>query len=415
MHATTDTARLERRVLLLMALVQFINIWDFMIIMPMGPDFARALGISTDHIGWISGSYSLTAAIVGLLSARFIDRFDRRSVLLFSLTGLTVSTLAMTLASSFIDLLAIRMLTGMFGGPVVACSLAIIADVFPESRRGEAMGKVFGSFSIAAVLGVPVGLELAQFFSWQAPFIAVSLVAAVTVITIRAQLPPMRRHLETKHISPSVFASLRTNKAMLPAIFLMATSMFSLFMIIPNISAHVQQNMNYPRAWLGLLYFCGGAAAFFSMRYAGKQSDRIGYAKTALWGTIGLAICVYVGFYAQIMAVPVLAIFILFMITSSTRNVTSNALISKIPEPRERAGFMALLSAVQHSSCGLGAMYSTTLLYETEDGRLGGMDTLAMISIILFMVMPWMMYRIERILRGRAPVAPIEPGPLSGV
>src|SRR4051812_4770908 len=106
MHAISqDTARFERRVLLLMALVQFINIWDFMIVMPLGPDFARALGIGAEHIGWISGSYSISAAIVGVLSARFLDRFDRRSVLLYNLSGLTLATSAMMLAHTLPQLI----------------------------------------------------------------------------------------------------------------------------------------------------------------------------------------------------------------------------------------------------------------------------------------------------------------------
>ncbi|MDE3060253.1 MAG: hypothetical protein KGJ06_04520 [Pseudomonadota bacterium] len=42
--ASTDTLHFERHVLLLMGMVQFINIWDFMIVMPLGPDFARAAG-----------------------------------------------------------------------------------------------------------------------------------------------------------------------------------------------------------------------------------------------------------------------------------------------------------------------------------------------------------------------------------
>src|SRR5437016_2464590 len=131
-----ETARFERRVLLLMALVQFINIWDFMIVMPLGPDFAAALGISAGHIGWISGSYSIAAAIAGVASARFLDRFDRRNVLLFSLAGLTVATFSMIMARSLGQLIATRMITGMFGGPLIAASLAVIADVFPEHRRG---------------------------------------------------------------------------------------------------------------------------------------------------------------------------------------------------------------------------------------------------------------------------------------
>src|SRR5579884_348300 len=149
-----NTERFERRVLVLMALAQFINIWDFMIVMPMGPDFARALHIDTGHIGWIAGSYTLSAAVVGLVTARLLDRFDRRAVLMTALLGLTLSTLAMIAAHSLAQLIAIRMVTGMFGGPVMASSLAIIADVFPEQRRGEAIGKVFASFSVASVVGV---------------------------------------------------------------------------------------------------------------------------------------------------------------------------------------------------------------------------------------------------------------------
>ena len=135
-----NTQRFERRVLLLMALVQFINIWDFMIVMPMGPDFAKALNIDAGHIGWIAGSYSLSAAFVGVLSAKFLDRFDRRKVLLFSLCGLICSTMSMVLANTLSQLILVRVITGMFGGTVIASSLEVIAELFPESRRGEEMG-----------------------------------------------------------------------------------------------------------------------------------------------------------------------------------------------------------------------------------------------------------------------------------
>lgn len=399
----TNSERLERRVLLLMTLVQFISIWDFMIIMPLGPDIAHALHIDTGHVGWISGSYSISAAIVGILSARYLDRFDRRSVLLFSLSGLMVSTSAMILADTMGQMIAVRMITGVFGGPMVGSSLAIIADVFPENRRGEALGKVFGSFSIAAVLGVPLGLEIAQYFGWWAPFIAISVMALVAITTIRIHLPSMRHHLDNRDPTKpySLWGSLRHNPAAIPACILIGTSTFAAFMIIPNISAHIQQNMGYPRALLGVLYFAGGGAAFFSMRFAGKQSDRIGYAKTCLYATFGIWAAIFIEFYLQWKAFPIIAFFILFMITMSTRNVTSNALVSKIPRPHERAGFMSLMSAVQHLTAGMGAGFTTLLLTEAPDGHLFGMQEVALISMITFVITPWMMFRIERILRKR--------------
>jgi len=401
--AASDTEGFERRVLWLMALVQFINIWDFMVVMPLGPDFARQLHVDTGNLGWIVGSYSISAALVGIVSASFLDRFDRRSVLLFNLVGLMFATLSMALAHNLMQLIMIRMITGMFGGPIFSSTLAIIADVFPEGRRGEALGKVFGSFSIASVIGVPLALEIANLFGWRAPFLIISIVAAITLIAIRTYLQPMRRHLENRDANaPSLFfSSIRHNPATVRALVMTATGLFGSFLIIPNISAHVQQNMGYPRAWLGLLYFCGGCAALVTMRFVGKKSDRIGYARMSFYATIGLFVAIFIGFYAQIHSIPIVLVFILFMMTMSTRNVTINALLSKIPKPEERAGFMSLVSAMQHLMTGVGAMCSTLLPTETPDHKLAGMEVVSLIAMASFAVSAWVMFGIEKIITER--------------
>lgn len=396
---TAAERRLERQVLLLVAMIQFINIWDFMMVMPLGPDFSKALGIDVSHLGWIAGSYSISAAIVGVVVSRFIDRFDRRSVIIFSLSGLTLSTLSMILATKLEHLLFLRVLTGAFGGPVIASSMAVIADIFPDHRRGEAVGKVFGSFSLAAVLGVPVSLEISHYFGWWAPFVAVSGFAALAILITRLYLPPMRKHIDERTEQQSNFSpvsALRTNITMRYAAVLMTFGTFAAFLLIPNISAYVQANMHYPRNWLGLLYFSGGAAAFFSMRIVGRHSDKLGYANTCLLGTGVLCLCVWLMFCAQYEGVPVPVYFILFMVGMSTRNVTSNALISKIPKPYERAGFMSLMSSIQHLMSGVGAACSAMLLTQSPDGVLNGMPQLAMLAMAAFIVMPWMMYKIEK-------------------
>lgn len=78
---TRSRAISERSLLFLIGAVQFVNILDFMMVMPLGPDFARDLGIPTSQLGLIGGSYTAAAAVTGLLGAFFLDRFDRRSAL----------------------------------------------------------------------------------------------------------------------------------------------------------------------------------------------------------------------------------------------------------------------------------------------------------------------------------------------
>src|SRR5918993_1443709 len=185
----------ERRVLPLLAAVMFVNVLDFMMVMPLGPDFSAALGIPLPRLGLVGGSYTAAAAVSGVVGMLLLDRFDRRKALAVALFGLVMGTVAGGFATGLGSMLAARVLAGAFGGPAAALSLAIIADVVPPERRGRAMGIVMGAFSAASVLGVPAGLELARFGGWRVPFFAVAGVGALLAMLAIALLPPLTGHL----------------------------------------------------------------------------------------------------------------------------------------------------------------------------------------------------------------------------
>src|SRR4051794_34846466 len=84
----------ESRLLFLIGAGQFVNILDFMMVMPLGPDFAEGLGIAPSRLGLIGGSYTVAAAVSGMLGSLFLDRFDRRKALAVALFGLVIGTAA---------------------------------------------------------------------------------------------------------------------------------------------------------------------------------------------------------------------------------------------------------------------------------------------------------------------------------
>src|SRR6202163_1071591 len=74
-------------ILLILALVQFTSIVDFMVVMPLGPQLIRKLGLSTRQFSLIVSSYSISAGVVGLLASSIMDRFGRKTAYLGLFAG----------------------------------------------------------------------------------------------------------------------------------------------------------------------------------------------------------------------------------------------------------------------------------------------------------------------------------------
>jgi predicted MFS family arabinose efflux permease len=397
----------ERKLVFLIGAVQFINTLDFMMVMPMGPDFAKALGIPSSDLGLVGGSYTAAAAVAGVIGAFFLDRFDRRKALAVAIAGLVLGTAAGGLATGLGTLLAARVIAGAFGGPATAISLAIVSDVVPPERRGRAMGAVMGAFSVASVLGVPAGLELARLGGWRMPFFTVAALGVVIAAAAVTMLGPQTTHLAAaRRGAPTPFLDVLRRPVVLLSLSATAVGVIANFALIPNISAYLQLNRGYPRDELGILYMVGGAISFGTMRLAGGLTDRYGTPAVAVGGAVGFVAVLITGFAHPILSIPVMAIFVGFMICNGFRFVPMQALSSRVPEPRERARFMSAQSAVQHLASSAGAMIGASFLTEAPGGALVGIDDLAWFAVAATTVLPGLLYSVDRLVRARTPLPP---------
>jgi predicted MFS family arabinose efflux permease len=393
----------EGRLLFLLGSVQFVNVLDFVMVMPLGPDFALALGIPTNQLGLVTGAYTAAAAVAGLAVSSFLDKFDRRSAMVWTLLGLAVGTCLGGLATGLWSLVLSRVVAGVFGGPATSVCLSILTDAIPVERRGRAMGKVMGAFSVASVVGIPVGLELASLGAWHTPFFTVAGLCLVAALASATQLPPMVGHLtSTGHrVSSTSLASFLANGPVLLSFSCSALAMIGAFAIITNLSSFVQFNLGYPREALGMLYMIGGVVTFFSMRVAGNAVDRWGAPRIVSVGTAALLTVIALAFIPARPLIPVVAIFAGFMLANSTRIVGLSSLTTRVPNASDRARFMSLQSAVQHISTSAGSAWSTWVLTEGPGGRLEGMPTVAVFSLGLSAVLPFLVTRLSHQLKER--------------
>lgn len=406
----------------LVAAVQFVNILDFMMVMPLGPDFARALDIPVSRLGLIGGSYTAAAALAGAAGSLFLDRFDRRRALGIAMLGLSLGTAAGGLARGLPGLVAARVLAGLFGGPATSLSISIVADAVPPARRGRALGAVMGAFSVASVLGVPAGLELSRLGGWRAPFFAVAVLAVVVTALALRRMPPMRGHLSAPPPAAGARRPFLADPAAVLSLAGTATVMTAVFCVAPNLAAFLQLNAGWPRERLGILYMAGGALSFLVLRAVGRLVDRVGSAPVAAAGTAVMVTNLFLAFGKDRPLVPAWALFLAFMLGNSMRNPAQSALSTRVPPPEARARFQSAQSAVQHLAASAGAFLSAHLLAVAPDGRLAGMGRVALLSGGLALLLPAVLLAVERRVRARERVAPVagppgaaaEPPPLHG-
>lgn len=392
----------ERMLLFLVGAVQFVNVLDFMMVMPLGPDFAAGLGIPASQLGLVGGAYTASAALAGLAGATFLDRFDRRKALATAMLGLVVATAAGGLATGLPTMVLARVAAGAFGGPATSLSLSIVADAVPAERRGKALGAVMGAFSVASVLGVPAGLELAHLGGWRLPFFAVAGLGLLVAGAALLVMPPMTAHLDrAAGALPGGAWELLRQPAALLSLAATAATMLSGFAIVPNIAAHLQLNLGYPRDDLGALYMAGGAVSFLVLRVAGRWVDRVGAPPVAALGTAVFVAVLLLAFAYPPPWLPVMVAFACFMIGNSLRSVSMNTLASRVPSPAQRARFMSTQSAVQHLASASGAALSTQVLSVAPSGRLEGMRSLAFFSTGVALALPLLLWAVTRALARR--------------
>src|SRR3989454_5527420 len=235
----------ERSLLLLLAAVQFTHIVDFMILMPLGPQLMRQLHIGPGHFSALVAAYTISSGIVGLLAAPFIDRFDRRTLLLFAYAAFAWGTLACALSQDTATLFTARALSGAFGGLSTSMVMSIVGDVVPAERRAAGVGIVMTAFSAAAAVGVPFGLQLAQHFRWEAPFFMLAGIAGVVWTMAYLRLPSVRGHLQNGHANRA-FAELLRDANAGRALSFMVAMVCGHFAIIPLLSPYLVAHVGLP-------------------------------------------------------------------------------------------------------------------------------------------------------------------------
>jgi predicted MFS family arabinose efflux permease len=323
--------------------------------------------------------------------------------------GFATGTLFCALAPTYHLLVAARALAGAFGGVTGAVILAIVGDVIPEFRRGEAMGLVMSAFSVASIFGVPLGLVLASTFNWHVPFFAIAGISVPILIAVFRCVPGLRGHLEHglgQHPAARMLAVLMEPSHQMAFLFMAVTTCAG-FVIFPTLATYMVYNVGLTEKQLPFIYLAGGLCTVFSMNWIGRWADRAGKRRVFTYMSIFASVPIIA--LTNLPPVPLLAALAtstLLMICMSGRFVPAMAMMTATVESRYRGGFMSVNSSVQQFSCGLAAWVSGGIIGQDASQRITHYPVAGMVSLACVLACIWLA-RFLRVAPGELAAAPV--------
>ncbi len=389
-----------------LAITMFTVVLDFMVMSPLGDILMKSLNIKPAHFGLAVSAYAFSAGISGLLTAGFADRYDRKKLLLFFYTGFIAGTLLCGVANTYPLLVGARIITGLFGGVIGSISMAIVADLFDLQHRGRVMGFMQMGFGASQVLGIPIGLYLANFWGWHAPFLWVGIMAIIVAILIAVKLKPLTSHLAVQQDRSALRHLLHTLSKKDYRIGFSATALLSIggFMMMPFGSAFAINNLHITQHQLPLLFMVAGLSTLIIMPLVGKLSDKVDKFKIFVAASIWMAVVVVI--YTNLSVTPlwlVMVFNVLMMCGIMSRMVPSSALITAVPVLQDRGAFMSINSSLQQIAGGVAAAFAGLIVVQKDKfSPLEHYNTLGYIIVGISAVSAFLLYRVSKLVKTRA-------------
>ncbi len=351
----------QKIIIFLLAILQFTIVLDFMILAPLGDILMKSMNMSTKQFGTVVSAYAISACISGIFAAGFADKFDRKKLLLFFYAGFILGTYFCAISYNYETLFIARIITGLFGGVIGSISMAIITDIFSIHQRGKVMGFVQMAFGGSQILGIPIGLVLANYWSWHATFYMVLILAFILGIALVIKLKPLTEHLKLINNKNALQHLLQTIKKKDYRIGFLATALLSMggFMIMPFSTAFIVNNIHIAQSQVAIIFFFTGIFSIIIMPIVGKLSDK--YDKLMIFGIGTIIAIVMVVIYTHLSPVPiwlVIIVNIVLFIGIMSRMVPATALNSAVPDAYDRGAYMSINSSLQQFAGGIAALFS---------------------------------------------------------
>ncbi|MFB9274518.1 MFS transporter [Cohnella cellulosilytica] len=276
------------------------------VLKPIGDD----LGVSIALAGQLITAFSLAFAIGTPIVVALTSRIGRKTLLLYSLAVFALGNLITFFSSDFGIILISRAIVGLASGVFTVVAFSSAAKLTEPSQIGRAVGTVVLGVSVSMVIGIPLGIALADWRSWRIIVAGLALLAAGVLLLIAKYFPsvagdapiPFTRQFSVLK-SPTLAAGFAFS-------FFFSTSSSTMNSYV---TPYLQNIVRLNTTELGYMMLALGAFSVIGSRAGGAWTDRWGTKRLLLGGLGALAATLALLPPLGGAAVPALAVLLLWM------------------------------------------------------------------------------------------------------
>ncbi len=257
-------------VIVLISLSFMLGMSEF-IVVGILPDIAAGLKVSEVTVGNLVSLFALVYAPVTPLGSALSARFPRFATHLTLVGVFLIGNVLCAFASNYGVLVVARILIALVSGTLVAIAMTYAPDVTTEQYRTKFIAWVFSGFSIASVVGVPVGTWVANTFGWRWAFHLVNVLTVVLIVLMVMVLPRNSRIVKIGFLPQfRLFFDRRIQFGVLAVVFGAAAS----YVFYTYLTPIMRDEVHVPEQYLSVGLVIFGAACLWSNLYGGKFADR---------------------------------------------------------------------------------------------------------------------------------------------
>ncbi|MGF9975304.1 MFS transporter [Viridibacillus arvi] len=265
MHHTKLSKR-HWLLILTLSLLTFVLGTSEFVIVGILTDISSSLHITNAKAGTLVSAFAITFAIATPLVMSATSHFPKRKWMLFLIGSFIVLNALCVIATSYFMLLAFRVMTAIVTGVLISLAMLVASETMPIKKRGLAISFVFGGFTLANVVGVPIGIVIAESYGWNATFLLTTFLGGLAFLASFFVLP---NKLSQVRSSIRDQFSLLTNPRILMAFFIPALGFGATYAVFTYL-VPILKGMEVPNHSISLVLFGYGFISIFSNILAGK-------------------------------------------------------------------------------------------------------------------------------------------------